>query len=178
MVDLRKKIPCSLISRAKGHAKKFMGKTISCTEKNITHTNNAEKKSYSSGDIHFWIYDDVTDNFVLDLQRKINIRNVFAPLLFWFLSFMPWDHALFSRSEFIVSSRAKRACVTWTAGCLSQMQNSIRHKSLYEYMLGDLSLFISLWIYSCVENFAFPGNIDFAADDQRIVMYYSWKAHV
>ena len=89
MVDLRKKIPCSLISRAKGHAKKFMAKTISCTEKNITHTNNAEKKSYSSGDIHFWIYDDVTDNFVLDLQRKINIRNVFAPLLFWFLSFMP-----------------------------------------------------------------------------------------
>ena len=29
-----------------------------------------------------------------------------------------------------------------------------------------------------MEHFAFPGNIDFAADDQRIVMYYSWKAHV
>ena len=29
-----------------------------------------------------------------------------------------------------------------------------------------------------MEHFAFPGNIDFAADDQRIFMYYSWKAHV
>ena len=28
-----------------------------------------------------------------------------------------------------------------------------------------------------MEHFAFPGNIDFAADDQRIFMY-SWKAHV
>ena len=27
-----------------------------------------------------------------------------------------------------------------------------------------------------MEHFAFPGNIDFAADDQRIAMYYSWKA--
>ena len=29
-----------------------------------------------------------------------------------------------------------------------------------------------------MEHFGFPGNIDFAADDQRIFMYYSWKAHV
>ena len=29
-----------------------------------------------------------------------------------------------------------------------------------------------------MEHFASPGNIDFAADDQRIFMYYSWKAHV
>ena len=29
-----------------------------------------------------------------------------------------------------------------------------------------------------MEHFASPGIIDFAADDQRIFMYYSWKAHV
>ena len=29
-----------------------------------------------------------------------------------------------------------------------------------------------------MEHFAFPSNIDLAADDQRIVMYYSWKAHI
>ena len=29
-----------------------------------------------------------------------------------------------------------------------------------------------------MEHFAFPGNIDFAADDRRIFMYYPWKAHV
>ena len=29
-----------------------------------------------------------------------------------------------------------------------------------------------------MEHFAFPGNINFAADDQCIFMYYSWKAHV
>ena len=44
---------------------------------------------------------------------------------------------------------------------------------------------IFLWIYAwcppmpnVMENFAFPGNIDFAADDRRIFMYYPWKAHV
>ena len=29
-----------------------------------------------------------------------------------------------------------------------------------------------------MEHFAFPGDIDFAADDRRIFMSYSWKAHV
>ena len=28
-----------------------------------------------------------------------------------------------------------------------------------------------------MEHFEFPGNIDFAADNQRISMYYSWKAY-
>ena len=41
----------------------------------------------SPGDIHFWTYDDVTDNCVLDLQRKNSIRKAFVPLLFWFLPF-------------------------------------------------------------------------------------------
>ena len=36
----------------------------------------------SSGDIHFWIYDDVTKNGVLDLIGKISIRITFSPLLF------------------------------------------------------------------------------------------------
>ena len=40
----------------------------------------------SPGDIHFWIYDDVTDNSMLDLQRKISICKAFAPPLFCFLS--------------------------------------------------------------------------------------------
>ena len=35
----------------------------------------------SSGDIHFWIYDDVTKNGVLDLSGKISIRITFSPLL-------------------------------------------------------------------------------------------------
>ena len=34
---LQKNISCRLISRGKKHAKKFLGQTISCTEKNITH---------------------------------------------------------------------------------------------------------------------------------------------
>ena len=29
-----------------------------------------------------------------------------------------------------------------------------------------------MWCY-VMEHFAFPGNIDFAADDQQIFMYYS-----
>ena len=37
--------------------------------------NVEKKKSYSPGDIHFWIYDDVTDNCILDLRTKISIRN-------------------------------------------------------------------------------------------------------
>ena len=49
--------------------------------------------------MHFWIYDDVTDNCILDLRRKISIRNAFAPLLFWFLSFMPREHALFVKEH-------------------------------------------------------------------------------
>ena len=54
---------------------------------------------YSPGDIHFWIYDDVTDNCILDLQRKIGILNAFAPLLFWFLSFKLWDHVIFLKEH-------------------------------------------------------------------------------
>ena len=48
----------------------------------------------SPGDILFRIYDNVTDNCILDFQRKISICNALAPLLFWFLSFMSWDHTL------------------------------------------------------------------------------------
>ena len=35
----------------------------------------------------------------LIIPRKISIRNAFAPLLFWSLSFMPWDHALFVKEH-------------------------------------------------------------------------------
>ena len=38
----------------------------------------------------------ITDNCMLSLQRKISIHNAFAPLLFWSLLFIPWDHKLFS----------------------------------------------------------------------------------
>ena len=65
---------------------------------------------------------------------------------------------------------AKRACITWTAPGHSQMQNSMRLKSLHEYMLG-----VRHWRHVALRHesndFAFPGNIDFAADDQRIFMY-------
>ena len=54
---------------------------------------------YSPGDNHFWKYDNVTDNCISDLERKISIRDAFAPLLFWFLSFIQWDHALFVKEH-------------------------------------------------------------------------------
>ena len=33
------------------------------------------------------------------IQRKISIRNAFTSLLFWFLSFIPWDHAFFLKEH-------------------------------------------------------------------------------
>ena len=78
---------------------------------------------YSPGDIHFWIYDDVTDNCILDLQRKISILNAFVPLLFWFLSFMVWDHVIFltehqrnmwsKRKKECLSAAQRKICVKW-----------------------------------------------------------------
>ena len=82
---------------------------------------------------------------------------------------------LFSRSKFMISLRTKCACIRRTVHGFSQKQNSMHHKSLYEYMLGDCQ-----WRHVALRHgaFAFPGNIDFAADDHCIFMYYSWKAHV
>jgi len=83
---------------------------------------------FSPGDTHFWIYDDVTDNCILDLQRKISIRNALALLLFWFLSFMPWDQAIFlkehqrnmwsKRKMACVSATQRKICVKWINGCV------------------------------------------------------------
>ena len=42
----------------------------------------------SPGNIHFWVCDDVTDNSILDLQRKNSICNAFAPPLVCFLSYL------------------------------------------------------------------------------------------
>ena len=53
----------------------------------LSHADRARAAS-SPGYIHFWIYDDVTDNCILNLQRKNSIRNAFVPLLFRFLSFI------------------------------------------------------------------------------------------
>ena len=58
-----------------------------------------------------------------------------------------------------VSSRAKRACSLVTARCLSQLQNSMRHQSFHEYIF-------LVSANDVTEHFAFPGNIDFADDDQ------------
>ena len=59
----------------------------------------------------------------LIIPRKISIRNAFAPLLFWFLSFMPWDHALFvkehqrnawnKRKMTYVSATQRKVCRKW-----------------------------------------------------------------
>ena len=72
---------------------------------------------------------------------------------------------LFSWSKFMISLRTKCACIRRTVHGLSQKQNSMRHKSLYEYMLGDCQ-----WCHVALRHgaFAFPGNIDFAADDHCI----------
>ena len=84
---------------------------------------------------------------------------------------------LSSRSdrEFITSSRAKRACITWTASCLSQVQNSLGHKSLYKYMLG-----VRQWRHVALRHGAFC-----VSRQHRLrrwwpahFMCYSWKAHV
>ena len=54
--------------------------------------------------MHFWIYDDVTDNCILDLQRKLNARNAF-------LSCMPWDHVLFLKEhQKNMWNKSKMAC--------------------------------------------------------------------
>ena len=48
MGDLRKKISCRLPDfEKKKHTKKFLGKTISCTEKILLMTYTAEKSSYT-----------------------------------------------------------------------------------------------------------------------------------
>ena len=54
------------------------------------------------------------------------------------------------RSEFIISSRAKRACITWTARGLSRMQKSMRHKSPCEYILG-----VCQWLHVALHHRAF-----------------------
>ena len=62
-------------------------------------------------------------------------------------------------SDFIISSRAKPARSLLTARGLSQLQNSMRHKSFH----------VNIFLVSAndvMEHFAFPGNIAFAADDQ------------
>ena len=71
----------------------------------------------------------------------------------------------FSRSEFIISSCVRCACITWTAGSLSQMQNFMRHKSLYEYTLG-----VRQWRHVTLRRGAFCVSRQhrLCADDQRI----------
>ena len=69
----------------------------------------------------------------------------------------------------------KRACITWTSSGPSQMQNSMHHKSLYEYMLG-----VRQWRHVTLRHGAFC-----VSRQHRLCrwwpahfMYYSWKAHV
>ena len=92
--------------------------------------------SHSPGDIHFRIYDDITDNGILDLQSKISIRNAFAPLLFWFLSFMPRDHTLLvkehqrnmwnKRKMAFVSATQRKICRKWIQRlCFSCILNGV-----------------------------------------------------
>ena len=61
-----------------------------------------------------------------------------------------WVAECCKRSEFIISSRAKRACSTWTARGLSRLQNSMRHKSPYEYILG-----VRQWLHVALRHRAF-----------------------
>ena len=56
---------------------------------NATDMLHCTVKADSPGHIHFWLYDDVTNNGVLGLQRKISIHMAFAPLLFWSLLSIP-----------------------------------------------------------------------------------------
>ena len=75
-------------------------------------------KSLETGDIYFRIYDDVTDNSILGLQRNFSIRNAFAQLLFWFLLFIPrekkhqtnkWN----KRKMTCVSATQRKICRKW-----------------------------------------------------------------
>ena len=65
-------------------------------------------------------------------------------------------------SDFIISSRAKRAHSLLTARGLSQIQNSMPHKSVNICLVSCNDVMSRL----VMEHFAFPGNLDFAADDQ------------
>ena len=61
------------------------------------------------------------------------------------------------RGDFIILLRAKRARSLLTACGLSQLRNSRLHKSLNICLVSASDV---------MEHFAFPGNIDLAADDQ------------
>ena len=63
------------------------------------------------------------------------------------------------RSDFIISSRARSLL---TARGLSQLQNSMPHKSMNICLVSANDV---MWRF-VMDHFAFPGNIDFAADDQ------------
>ena len=63
------------------------------------------------------------------------------------------------RSDFIISSRARSLL---TARGLSQLQNSMHHKSMNICLVSANDV---MWRF-VMDHFAFPGNIDFAADDQ------------
>ena len=83
---------------------------------------NIRFKIWVSQYIHFWIYYDVSNNCILDLQIKISIRNAFAALLFWFLSFIPWDHAMF------VKEHQRKMCNKRKMACVSVAQRKICRK--------------------------------------------------
>ena len=67
--------------------------------------------------------------------------------------------------ESLLSHRAGSACA---ARGLSQLQNWMLHLSYYEHMLG-----VHQWNHGMKRHvmvqFLFPGNIDFAADDQVVL---------
>ena len=83
---------------------------------------NIRFKIWVSQYIHFWIYYDVSNNCILDLQIKISIRNAFTALLFWFLSFIPWDHAMF------VKEHQRKMCNKRKMACVSVAQRKICRK--------------------------------------------------
>ena len=72
----------------------------------------------------------ITNNCTLSLQRKISIHNAFAPLLFWSLLFISWDHKLFSckatskelmwnkRKVGLVSATRRKICLKGIQGCV------------------------------------------------------------
>ena len=115
---------------------------------------------YNKKNITRWLEDM---NFMFSWQEQYLTRSLCSLVRYCSchsnIKFISSSHRVISslyknnseRSDFIMLSRAKRA------RGLSQLRNSRLHKSLNICLVSASDV---------MDHFAFPGNIDFAADDQ------------
>ena len=120
-----------------------------------------------------------------DSNHNVNCEKSFCELFLGEVSFEVTLISLVTTSAcqcfraqrlYIKSRRARSASSLLTARGLSQLQNSMRHKSFHKYIF-------LVSTNNVMEHFSFPGNIDFAAYDQSLdvfihrlwnKVYYRW----